>query len=151
MSTATNTIEEFASREYEHGFVTPIEADAAPPGLSEEIIRFISARKHEPDWLLEWRLKAYRHWQTLEEPRWWPNVTFPPVNYQDIIYYSAPKQKAKLASLKVGIGYPDTWRDYAGLQIVRGDVVGNARRASLFDYEVRLQELGRPPDRGRSS
>jgi Fe-S cluster assembly protein SufB len=99
MSTATNTIEEFASREYEHGFVTPIEADSAPPGLSEEIIRFISAKKHEPDWLLQWRLKAYRHWLTLEEPRWWPNVTFPPVSYQDIIYYSAPKQKVKLASL----------------------------------------------------
>ena len=99
MSTATNTIEEFANKEYEHGFFTTIEADSAPPGLSEDIIRFISAKKQEPEWMLEWRLKAYRHWTKLEEPRWWPNVTFAPINYQDIIYYSAPKQKVKLESL----------------------------------------------------
>src|SRR4051812_24501454 len=99
MSTATNTIEEFASREYEHGFYTSIEADAAPPGLNEDIIRLISAKKHEPDWLLQWRLKAYRHWLTLQEPRWWPNVTFGRINYQDIIYYSAPKPKKQLQSL----------------------------------------------------
>jgi Fe-S cluster assembly protein SufB len=100
MTTPTSTIEEFANREYEHGFVTDIEADAAPPGLSEEIVRFISAKKHEPDWLLEWRLKAYRHWTTLQEPRWWPNVTFAKINYQDIIYYSAPKQRATLESME---------------------------------------------------
>ena len=99
MTTATNTIEEFASKEYEHGFITTIEADSAPPGLSEDIIRFISAKKQEPAWLLDWRLKAYRHWLTLEEPRWWPNVTFAPINYQDIIYYSAPKPKKVLNSL----------------------------------------------------
>jgi Fe-S cluster assembly protein SufB len=99
MTTATSTIEEFANRDYEHGFVTDIEVDAAPPGLNEDVIRLISARKHEPDWLLEWRLKAYRHWLTLEEPRWWPNVTFGRINYQDIVYYSAPKAKKKLESL----------------------------------------------------
>ncbi|MGL4552261.1 MAG: Fe-S cluster assembly protein SufB [Gemmataceae bacterium] len=99
MSTPTSTIEEFATREYEHGFVTDIEADAVPPGLNEGIIRTISAKKGEPAWLLEWRLKAYKHWQTLEEPRWWPNVTFAPIDYNGIIYYSAPKPKKVLNSL----------------------------------------------------
>src|SRR6516162_3454144 len=92
MSTATSTIEELANREYKHGFVTDIEADALPRGLSEEIVRAISSRKNEPDWLLEWRLKAYRHWLTMKEPTW-PNVHYPKINYQDIIYYAAPKSK----------------------------------------------------------
>src|SRR5262249_46290968 len=87
------------SREYEHGFFTDIEADAVPPGLSEEIIHTISAKKGEPDWLLQWRLKAYRHWLTLEEPRWWPNVTFGAIDYNSIIYYSAPKPKKVLSSM----------------------------------------------------
>ncbi len=83
---------------YRHGFVTDIEADTAPKGLSEDIIRFISLKKSEPDWLLEFRLKAYRHWLTMKEPAW-PNVKYPKIDFQDIIYYSAPKPKAKLASL----------------------------------------------------
>jgi Fe-S cluster assembly protein SufB len=97
-STATTEIETLANREYKYGFVSDIEADSTPPGLSEEIIRTISEKKGEPEWLLEWRLKAYRHWLTMEEPKW-PHVTYPPINYQDIIYYSAPKSKKKLASL----------------------------------------------------
>src|SRR6516162_136001 len=99
MTTATSTIQELANREYRHGFVTDIEADAVPPGLNEDIIRAISARKGEPDFLLQWRLKAYRHWLTMEEPRWWPHVTFGRIDYQDIVYYSAPKPKKKLTSL----------------------------------------------------
>jgi Fe-S cluster assembly protein SufB len=99
MTTPNATIEEIASREYEHGFVTAIEADTIPPGLSEDVIRAISARKDEPAWLLDWRLKAYRHWLTLEEPRWWPNVTYAPIDYQAVSYYSAPKKKKQLASL----------------------------------------------------
>ncbi|MFO0930105.1 MAG: Fe-S cluster assembly protein SufB [Gemmataceae bacterium] len=99
MTTPTSTIEEFANREYEHGFYTAIDTDSAPPGLNEDIVRLISRKKGEPDWLLDWRLKAYRHWLTLEEPRWWPNVTFGAINYQDIIYYSAPKPKKQLSSL----------------------------------------------------
>jgi Fe-S cluster assembly protein SufB len=83
---------------YRHGFVTDIEADTAPKGLSEDIIRFISAKKGEPEWLLEFRLKAYRHWLTMKEPTW-PNVTYPKIDFQDIIYYSAPKPKTKLASM----------------------------------------------------
>jgi Fe-S cluster assembly protein SufB len=83
---------------YRHGFVTDIEADTAPKGLSEDTIRFISRKKGEPEWLLEFRLKAYRHWLTMTEPTW-PNVTYPKIDFQDIIYYSAPKPKAKLASM----------------------------------------------------
>jgi Fe-S cluster assembly protein SufB len=86
------------SSEYKYGFVTDIESDDAPKGLSEDIVRFISAKKNEPEWLLEWRLKAYRHWLTMEEPKW-PNVEYPPIDYQDIIYYSAPKQKKTVESL----------------------------------------------------
>lgn len=84
-------IEEITSREYEHGWAVDMEADEAPKGLDEATVRFISKKKNEPAWLLEWRLKAYRNWLTLVEPKW-PNVTYPTINYQDIIYYSAPKQ-----------------------------------------------------------
>ena len=98
MSTETNTLEQLANREYKWGFVTDIEADTAPRGLTEDTIRFISAKKKEPEWLLEWRLKAYRHWLTMTEPRW-PNVRYQKIDYQDIIYYSAPKQKKVLNSL----------------------------------------------------
>jgi Fe-S cluster assembly protein SufB len=98
MTTATNTIEEFASKEYQYGFVTDIEAETVPKGLNEDVVRLISAKKGEPEWLLEWRLRAYRHWLTMEEPQW-PNVKYPPVDYQEIIYYSAPKPKKQLNSL----------------------------------------------------
>src|SRR5947209_3083361 len=99
MTTATSTIQELANREYQHGFVTDIETETVPRGLNEDIVRQISAKKGEPDWLLEWRLKAYRHWLTLEEPRWWPNLKIAPIDYQAISYYSAPKAKKELASL----------------------------------------------------
>src|SRR5438445_7967471 len=99
MTTATSTIQELANREYKYGFVTEVDTDAVPRGLNEEIIRTISAKKKEPDFMLQWRLKAYRHWLTMEEPRWWPNIRFASIDYQDIVYYSAPKQKKKLDSL----------------------------------------------------
>jgi Fe-S cluster assembly protein SufB len=92
MSTATETIEGLVRKEYKYGFYTEVEADAAPPGLNEDIIRLISTKKQEPDWLLNWRLKAYRHWTGMAEPRW-PKVQYPPVDFQSIIYYSAPKKK----------------------------------------------------------
>src|SRR6478672_6555322 len=95
MPTETREIETLANREYKWGFVTDIEADAAPPGLNEEIIRFISHKKGEPDWMLQYRLKAYRFWQTMEEPHSWPHITYPPIDYQKTIYYSAPKRKKK--------------------------------------------------------
>ncbi len=92
MAKDEHLIEEITSREYEYGWTVDMETDSAPKGLNEGTVRFISNRKNEPEWLLEWRLKAFRHWTTLTEPTW-PNVTYPKINYQDIIYYSAPKQK----------------------------------------------------------
>ncbi len=92
MSTSTETIERLVKQDYKYGFITDIEADAAPPGLSEDIVRFISKKKNEPEWMTDWRLKAYRHWLTMKEPTW-QFVKYPPVDFQDIIYYSAPKQK----------------------------------------------------------
>ena len=87
----SDTVDQVQSVEkYKYGFVTDIEADQAPKGLNEDIIRFISAKKEEPEWLLEWRLKAYAHWLTMEEPDW-PKVSYPPIDYQDAYYYSAPK------------------------------------------------------------
>ena len=91
-------LEQITTSDYKYGFVTNIEADEAPKGLSEDIVRFISAKKNEPEWLLEWRLKAYRHWLNMVEPKW-SNVHYPKINYQDIIYYSAPKQKLSLNSM----------------------------------------------------
>jgi Fe-S cluster assembly protein SufB len=98
MAATIDPIQELTEREYKWGFVTDIEADAVPRGLNEEIIRTISARKREPEFMLEWRLKAYRHWLTMTEPSW-QNVHYAPIDYQDIIYYSAPKPKKQLQSL----------------------------------------------------
>jgi Fe-S cluster assembly protein SufB len=92
MSTATETIESLVKQEYKYGFVTDVEADSAPPGLNEDIVRLISAKKHEPEFMLAWRLKAYRHWLTMKEPTW-PHVHYPPIDYQNAVYYSAPKKK----------------------------------------------------------
>jgi Fe-S cluster assembly protein SufB len=92
MSTSTSTIQELANKEYQYGFVTEIESEVIPRGLNEDIIRIISTKKNEPAFLLEWRLKAYRHWLTMKEPTW-PNVKYPPIDYQNVIYYSAPKSK----------------------------------------------------------
>ena len=104
MSKDNEILEELTNSEYKHGWVTDIEADSAPKGLNEDIIRFISAKKEEPEWMLEWRLKAYRQWLNMVEPKW-PNVHYPAINYQDIIYYSAPKQKIAPNSLD-GPGEP---------------------------------------------
>jgi len=93
MSTSKNTIEELVQSEYKFGFYTDLETESAPPGLSEDIIRFISHKKNEPEWLLEWRLKAYRHWTTLQAPTW-PKVHYPKIDYQDITYFVAPKNLA---------------------------------------------------------
>src|ERR671916_473016 len=94
-----SNIELLANREYKYGFVTDIESDVIPKGLSEDTIRLIVEKKNEPEWMLEFRLKAFRHWLTMEEPNHWPNITYPEIDYQDVIYYSAPRQKAKKASL----------------------------------------------------
>lgn len=103
MSTNVNTIQALADREYKWGFVTSVEEERVPKGLNEEIIRVISAKKNEPEFMLQWRLKAYHHWASLEkaqaEPKW-ANVKYESIDYQDIVYYSAPKQKSGLTSLE---------------------------------------------------
>ena len=95
MAAVLETIETVgeATDKYKHGFVTEIEMDRAPKGLSEDTVRFISAKKNEPEWLLEWRLEAYRHWLTMTEPMW-ARVGYPPIDYQDSYYYAAPKSDA---------------------------------------------------------
>jgi Fe-S cluster assembly protein SufB len=93
-----DTIENLTQKEYRYGFVTKIEADSVPPGLNEEVIRTISAKKEEPEFMLEWRLKAYRHWLTMKEPTW-AKVHYPKIDYQEIVYYSAPKLKKAPKSL----------------------------------------------------
>jgi Fe-S cluster assembly protein SufB len=94
----SSSIEALVNREYQYGFSTDIETETLPPGLSEDTVRFISAKKQEPAWLLEWRLKAFRRWQQMTEPRW-PNVQYPPIDYQAVSYYSAPTSVKPLASL----------------------------------------------------
>ena len=98
MNKDAQILEAFTTADYQYGFTSNIDTDTAPPGLNEETVRLISNKKQEPDWLLHWRLKAYQHWCTLQEPHW-ANVTYPRINYQDIIYYAAPKQTKQLNSL----------------------------------------------------
>src|SRR5215207_5585581 len=98
MNEELTSIEKTVLSEYKYGFVSDLEADEAPKGLNEDIIRFISAKKNEPEWMLEWRLKAFRQWLKMQEPHW-GNLNYPPIDYQDIIYYSAPKQKINPESL----------------------------------------------------
>ncbi|MBU1099700.1 MAG: Fe-S cluster assembly protein SufB [Bacteroidetes bacterium] len=98
MSDDMKVVEDLTQSEYKWGFITDIDADEAPKGLNEDIIRFISNKKNEPEWMTEWRLKAFKHWLTMKEPKW-PNVKYPDVDFQDIKYYSAPKKKPELESL----------------------------------------------------
>jgi Fe-S cluster assembly protein SufB len=102
MGSSADTIRDLTQQDYKWGFVTDIESDSAPRGLNEDIIRLISTRKHEPEFMLQWRLKAYRHWASLEksqaEPKW-ANIHYGPIDYQNIVYYAAPKQKPGLKSL----------------------------------------------------
>jgi len=98
MANDQQVLDDVVQSEYKYGFESNIEQDLLPKGLSEDVVRFISARKEEPEWMLEWRLKAYRHWLTMKEPTW-PNVHYPRIDFQDIIYYAAPKKKIELNSL----------------------------------------------------
>src|SRR5438270_9290557 len=117
MQTETTEIESLANTEYKWGFVTDIEADSAPPGLNEDIIRFISHKKNEPQWLLDWRLKAYRHWLTMPEPHWpFLPYGYGPIDYQSAIYYFATKPPKKLEEIdpkliemyeKLGVKIPE--------------------------------------------
>src|SRR5688500_13715722 len=98
MTTPTPTIEELATQEYKYGFVTDVDADTFQKGLSEDVVRRISERKREPEWMLEWRLRAFRAWKEMPVPTW-PNVHYTPIDYQAISYYSAPRAKKQLSSL----------------------------------------------------
>src|SRR5512136_2187091 len=98
MNEGTEELQHLAESEYKWGFVTEIESETAPRGLNEDIIRYISSKKNEPEWLLEWRLKAYRNWMKMTEPGW-SNVKYPAINYQEIIYYAAPRRKKGPADL----------------------------------------------------
>ncbi len=148
MPTDTGTIESLANKEYEWGFVTDIDADALPKGLNEDIIREISRRKDEPEFLLEFRLKAYRHWLTMVPPQW-ANIKHPPINFQDIIYYSAPKSKKKLASLDEVD--PELLRTYAklGVPLAEQKLLANVAVDAVFDsvsvattFKAKLAEMG---------
>ena len=107
MAAVKQTVEHVESLEkYKHGFVTDIEQDFSPKGLNADIVRFISAKKNEPDWMLAWRLDAFERWQAMEEPSW-AKVNFPRIDYQDSYYYAAPKEKVGLKSLdEVESGHP---------------------------------------------
>jgi Fe-S cluster assembly protein SufB len=147
-TTEVSTIEELANKEYKYGFVTDIEAVSIPPGLSEDVIKQLSAIKQEPEWMLELRLKAYRHWLTLTEPHW-ANVKYNPVDYQAISYYSAPKKKPQLNSLdEVDPELRDTFNKL-GISLDEQKRLSNVAVDAVFDsvsvattFKETLSELG---------
>jgi Fe-S cluster assembly protein SufB len=144
----STSIETLVNREYQHGFVTDIEADAIPRGLSEHTVRQISAKKDEPEWLLEWRLKAFRRWQQMTEPHW-PNVSYPPIDYQDIVYYSAPRTAKPLGSLDdVDPKLRETY-DKLGIPLHEQKLLSGVAVDAVFDsvsvgtsYKEELGKLG---------
>ena len=152
MSSINNTIRDFAQQDYKWGFVTDIEAERVPRGLNEETIRLISAKKCEPEFMLQWRLKAFRHWATLEqaqaEPKW-ANIRYGPIDYQNIVYYSAPKQKPGLKSLSELD--PEILRTYEklGIPLAEQKLLAGVATDAVFDsvsvattFKEKLGELG---------
>jgi Fe-S cluster assembly protein SufB len=143
-----DTIQSIAGDRYKYGFVTDIETETAPKGLSEDIVRFISAKKDEPEWLLEWRLKAYRHWLEMPEPTW-AKVDFPAIDYQDAYYYSAPKIEKKPASLDEVD--PELRRTYEklGIPLREQELLAGVAVDAVFDsvsvattFKKKLEEFG---------
>ena len=144
-----DTIESLAIQDYKWGFVTDIEADAIPRGLNEDIIRLISAKKREPEWMLEWRLKAYRHWLTMKEPTW-ANVHYPPIDYQHIIYYAAPKSK-KDAPKSLDEVDPELLKTYEklGIPLKEQELLAGVAVDAVFDsvsvattFKEKLKAMG---------
>ncbi len=128
----STSIDALVNREYQYGFSTDIESDTLAPGLSEETVRFISAKKQEPEWLLEWRLKAFRRWQTMTEPHW-SNVQYPPIDYQAASYYSAPKTTKPLGSLdEIDPVLLDTYKRL-GLSLNEQKRLNNVAVDAVFD------------------
>ena len=144
----SSSIESLINKDYQAGFETDIEADTIPPGLSEETVRLISAKKNEPEWLLEWRLKAYRRWMTMTEPHW-PNVSYDPIDYQSISYYSAPKTKKPLGSLdEVDPKILETYNKL-GIPLTEQKILAGVAVDAVFDsvsvgttYKEELAKLG---------
>ena len=149
MSAATTTIEDFTRQEYKYGFISEIEADAIPAGLSEDVIRLISAKKHEPEFMLEWRLRAYRNWIKMQEPKW-ANVHYPPIDYQSIVYYSAPKT-AKDRPKSLDELDPELLATYEklGIPLRERELLAGVAVDAIFDsvsvattFKEKLAELG---------
>jgi Fe-S cluster assembly protein SufB len=148
MSTSTEVIEQLANTEYKYGFVTEIEQDIAPKGLNEEIIRLISRKKEEPEWLLEWRLKAYRVWLKMKEPTW-QNVKYDPIDYQDISYYAAPKSKKALNSMDEVDPEVRATFDKLGIPLIEQQMLAGVAVDAVFDsvsvattFREKLAKLG---------
>ncbi|MCE1188798.1 MAG: Fe-S cluster assembly protein SufB [Ignavibacteria bacterium] len=147
-STEVKDIEQIANQEYKYGFVTEIETESAPKGLTEDTIRLISRKKNEPDWLLDWRLKAFRHWLGMTEPTW-ANVHYPKIDFQEIIYYSAPKAVKKLNSMdEVDPELRKTF-EKLGIPLEEQKVFANVAVDAVFDsvsvattFKEKLKEMG---------
>ena len=149
MSTQMNSIEVLANQEYKWGFFTEIEADSVTAGLSEDVIRLISAKKNEPAFMLEWRLKAYRQWLAMTEPTW-SNVRYPPIDYQSIVYYSAPKTK-KDGPKSLDEVDPELLKTYKklGIPLQEQELLAGVAVDAVFDsvsvattFKAKLKDLG---------
>ncbi len=149
MTDSTETLERLADSDYQYGFVTDIEQETMPPGLNESVVRLISAKKQEPDWLLEWRLTAFRHWLTQQPPQW-ARVHYPPIDYQAISYYAAPKQKSDGPKSLDEID-PELRRTYEklGIPLAEQAILAGVAVDAVFDsvsvatsYKGKLAELG---------
>ena len=148
MSTATKTIEDLANTEYKYGFVTDVEQDIVPVGLDEDVVRLISSKKGEPEWLLDWRLKAFRAWLKMTEPHW-QNVTYAPIDYQGVSYYAAPSEKKKLNSLDDVDPEIRATFNKLGIPIEEQKLLSNVAVDAVFDsvsvattFRSKLAELG---------
>ena len=145
----SSSIESLVNKEYKYGFVTDIDADTAPKGLDEDVIRLISGKKGEPEWLLEWRLKALRGWLKMSEPHNWPNIRYNPVDYQSISYYSAPRTKKPLGSLDdVDPKLLETYQKL-GIPLSEQKILSGVAVDAIFDsvsvgttYKAKLAEQG---------
>ncbi|MEO7994566.1 MAG: Fe-S cluster assembly protein SufB, partial [bacterium] len=143
-----DTLQELTSRDYQYGFVTDIDSDTFPPGLNEDIVRAISLKKGEPEWMTEWRLKAYRHWLQMVDPAW-AKVHYPKIDYQAIRYFSAPKQKVSVGSLdEIDPELLSTY-DKLGISLLEQQRLHGIAVDAVFDsvsvattYKDKLGEMG---------
>src|SRR5579863_3502840 len=149
MTTPATDVATLANKEYKYGFFTDVEADVVPRGLNEDIVRMISAKKNEPEWMLDWRLKAYRHWLTMKEPTW-ANVHYPTIDYQDMTYYSAPKMKGSGPKSLQEID-PEVLKTYEklGIPLREQEMLAGVAVDAVFDsvsvattFKAKLAEAG---------